>query len=130
MSSSQKSWTSSELAVVHHHLADILQESNGGVSSTSPSLLRLHGLIPDRTFSAVSNKVRVEMVRKGLVQPKTKQIEALRKQLELINSDETLPVLVLPEPETQVNAGSIVSVPLKKLYGKVDYETFMSLINE
>lgn len=120
------------MAVVHHHLTDILEESNGGVSSTSPSLLRLHELIPDRTFSAVSNKVRVEMVRKGLVQPKTKQIEALKQQLELMNSDETLPVLVLPEPEPekQVNAGSIVSVPLKKLYGKVDYETFMSLINE
>jgi len=130
MSSSQKTWTSSELAVVHHHLADILEESKGGVSSTSPTLHRLHAQFPDRTFSAVSNKVRVEMARKGLVEPKTKQIEALRKQLELMNSDETPPVLVLPEPKPQVNAGSIVSVPLKKLYGKVDYETFMSLINE
>lgn len=119
------------MAVVHHHLADILEESNGGVSSTSPTLLRLHEMLPDRSFSAVSNKVRVEMVRKGLVQPKTKQIESLKQQLELMNSDETLPVLVLPDAEKQqVNHGSIVSVPLKKLYGKVDYETFMSLINE
>lgn len=130
MSLSQKSWTSHELAVVHHHIADILEESNGGVSSTSPTLHRLNDMFPDRSFSAVSSKVRVEMHGLGLVQPKSKQIEALKKQLELINSEETVPVLVLPEPENQVNVGSIVSVPLKKLYGKVDYETFMSLINE
>lgn len=122
MNSDKKSWSPNELSVVNLHLEDILSESNGGVSSTSPTLLRLHNMLPHRTFSAVVNKVRVEMERVGLVEPKAKQIEALKKQLEGKASSET--------SNTQVNAGSIVSVPLKKLYGKVDYETFMSLINE
>lgn len=134
-------WTESEIRLVHVYKSRILQESGGnGVSNKSPSLIELQKLCLDRTPMAVHNKVRTTLMADGSIVTRRQMSDRLSAKTEPdpnhgkgSNSffdykprKESEEVLV-PAPNSKP---VMVSVPLSKLYGKVDFHTFMSLINE
>jgi hypothetical protein len=118
-----KAWTREEIDLVHTYMDDIQEESNGGVSDTSPTLRKLTQLLPQRGPSSVHNKVRIELQRMGKIVTKESlhKASAEKAQPELEQS---------PKHEAVLKEQGLVLIPLKKLYGKVDFATFMELINE
>lgn len=107
MTMKHKHWKKKELELLHAYKALILQECGGErITDKSPSLIELAGKLPGRSIGAVHWKVRDTLQREGVL----KQRYAEEKQPQAV--------------------GEVVSIPLSKLYGKVDYETFMSFINE
>lgn len=134
-------WTESEIRLVHQYKSRILQESGGnGVSNKSPSLIELQNVCFNRTPMAVHNKVRTTLMADGSIVTRRQMSEKLSAKTEPDPNHgkernsffdykprkESEEVLV-PAPDSKP---VMVSVPLSKLYGKVDFHTFMSLINE
>lgn len=143
------SWTEDELRLVHTYKERILQEGGGnGISKKSPSLIELQSLCKNRTPQAVHNKVRTTLISEGslitrkqmMARIKSKalheEVTAMRLDVANAPSEERNTIFDYTPPaddgpiEIKLPASKVVSVPLNKLYGKVDYETFMSLINE
>jgi len=120
MNKNKDPWTEQEIRLVHAYKDRILEESGGnGVSKKSPSLIQLQLLCENRTPMAVHNKVRITLMKEGSIitrKQMAKKLTADKNRSEIFDYTSKEPV--------------IVSVPLSKLYGKVDFHTFMSLINE
>jgi len=126
-----KAWTREEIDLVHTYMDDIQEESNGGVSDTSPTLLKLTQLLPQRGPSSVHNKVRIELQRTGKIVTKVQRIRELQESLHKASAEKAQPDLEqIPKHEAVLKEQGLVLIPLKKLYGKVDFATFMELINE
>ena len=133
-------WTEEEVRLVHVYKNRILQESGGnGVSKKSPSLITLQKLCAHRTPMAVHNKVRTTLMAEGSIVTRKQMADRLSAKteahpLEMESSRffdykprKEGEVVSVPTPDS---TPVMVSVPLSKLYGKVDFHTFMSLINE
>ena len=142
-------WTEDELRLVHAYKNKILEESGGnGISKKSPSLKELQNLCKNRSDLAVHHKVRTTLISEGALTTRKQMLARLKaKALQEDMVAERLDMEAVPAPdrntffdytpptdggpiEIKLPASKVVSVPLNKLYGKVDYETFMSLINE
>lgn len=143
-------WTEDETRLVHAYKDRILEESGGnGISKKSKSLIELQRLCPNRTDDAVHHKVRMQLQKEGKILDRKQMAarmraerssnQAIAERLDMeqapapdLNTffDYTPPagatVIETPAPK-QVG---VVTVPLKKLYGKVDFDTFMSLVSE
>jgi len=139
--SQHPTWTEEETRLVHVYKNRILEQSGGGgVSKKAPALIELKDLLPKRTFDSVHNKVRVELLREGKIL--TRKALTARMKAEKMSAEVTadkLDMEAAPAPDRDTffdytppaqNKTKVVAVPLNKLYGKVDFETFMSLINE
>jgi hypothetical protein len=102
--SKNKAWSPAHIKVLEEELQTILHQSGEGISQNCLAVETLAKLL-GRTNMAVALKARTLALKKGLIMT--------RKQAQ----------------ERQQSAMMVV-VPLEKLYGKVDFETFMTLINE
>lgn len=144
-------WTEDELRLVHAYKNKILEESGGnGISKKSPSLKELQSLCVNRSDLAVHHKVRTALINEGALTTRKQMLARLKaKALQEDVVAERLDMEAVPAPDRdsffdytpRTDVGTIevsppsdkpviVSVPLSKLYGKVDFHTFMSLINE
>lgn len=134
-----KSWDANEVSLCLSYLDRIKSESRGrGVSFKSPALLELYTKLPGRTLLAVGAKCRVLMQKHGIIKTRKEknkdlqvEIDALKAQRDRLTpkAEEAIKLDQI-EPQWEVPAPSnhVVSIPLKNLYGKVDFETFISLI--
>jgi hypothetical protein len=123
-------WTADETRLVHAYKDRILQESGGnGISKKSKSLIELQRLCPNRTNDAVHHKVRIQLEKEGKILTR-KQIAARMKAERFSNEVVAERLDMEQAPAPQHPQTGVVTVPLKKLYGQVDFETFMSIINE
>ncbi len=104
-----KSWTQQEVNILNQYKEAIVRESGGDKISeaTSQTLHVVFNMLPERTPAAIVYKLRTMLVDEGVLIPRKQQ-----KKME------------------QASSAVMVSIPLSKLYGKIDFETFMSLINE
>jgi|DEB0MinimDraft_4_1074332.scaffolds.fasta_scaffold164629_2 hypothetical protein len=131
-------WTEDELRLVHAYKNKILEESGGnGISKNSPSLKELQSLCVNRSDLAVHHKVRSALVSEGALTTRKQMLARIKaKALQEDVVAERLDMEAAPAPDRNSifdytsKEPVIVSVPLSKLYGKVDFHTFMSLINE
>lgn len=113
-----KFWTDDEVLQAIDLLPKIIEESGGhSISNKSKSLKRFAKSL-GRTEQSVNNRLRKlaheddnftinEYGPRKASRPTPKKEEAV------------------PDPQ----AAKVVNIPLKKLYGLLDYETFMSLID-
>ena len=131
-------WTEDELRLVHAYKNKILEESGGnGISKKSPSLKELQSLCVNRSDLAVHHKVRSALVSEGALTTRKQMLARIKaKALQEDVVAERLDMEAAPATDRNSifdytsKEPVIVSVPLSKLYGKVDFHTFMSLINE
>lgn len=101
-------WTDAEVSMALGYVNKIRKDSGRfGISKNSDALNELARRLPQRTMQSVSNKCRSLMHHLD----QKKHLEALNK-----------------ERERAAEQAVKISIPLESLYGKVDYETFISLI--
>lgn len=118
-------WTEREVSLIKSYLPTIVKQGNGKLVEKTTSFQELCVLLDRRTQAAVAHKTRKVAYEQGLL--KTIRQKAHEERATLFHND--TPKEVAPMP-IESPYGEVVSVPLRKLYGKVDFETFMSLINE
>ena len=150
-----KSWDANEVSLCLSYLDRIKHESRArGVSYRSPSLLELYTKLPSRSLLAVGAKCRVLMQKHGIIKTRKEknkdlqvEIDALKAQRDRLTPKaeeaieqpqplhakkswwEDMPTKVFDGHQQEpVPSSHVVSIPLKNLYGKVDFETFISLI--
>ena len=133
-----KSWDENEVRLCLNYIQAIKAESRGrGVSFKSPSLLELHNQLPSRTLMSVGAKVRGLMQKYGMIKAKKTANQELHVEIAELKAQRNLwglKAAVDPEPteqwaeEAPAPSNHVVSIPLKNLYGKVDFETFISLV--
>ena len=100
-----RTWTPEHIKLLEADLHLILRQSGKNrISQHCAAVLSLAKVL-DRSTMAVSLKARSLAINKGLIKTR-KQAEQEQKQTRM------------------------VMIPLEKLYGKVDFKTFMTLINE
>ena len=112
-----KAWSDEDLRVVHSAMRFILKTSGGRGVSLNNRALRKMARDLDRSVDAVAARVRIELVKEGLLPTPKRRIKPQ-------------PQMVMQYTPPAPKQTTVVAVPLRKLYGKVDFETFMSLINE
>jgi len=131
-----KSWDANEVSLCLSYLGRIKSESRGrGVSFKSPSLLELYTKLPGRTLLAVGAKCRVLMQKHGIIKTRKEKNKDLQVEIDALKAqrDRLTPKAeeAIEQPlqwEAPAPSDHVVSIPLKNLYGKVDFETFISLI--
>ena len=131
-----KSWDANEVSLCLSHLDRIKSESRGrGVSFKSPALLELYTKLPGRTLLAVGAKCRVLMQKHGIIKTRKEknkdlqvEIDALKAQRDRLTPKAEEAIEQPQQWEAPAPSNHVVSIPLKNLYGKVDFETFISLI--
>ena len=133
-------WDTDEVGLCLSYLDKIKGESRGrGLSFKSPSLLELYTKLPNRTLLAVAAKCRVLMQKNGMVKTRKQINRELQVEFDTMKAQqplhakkswwEDMPTKVFDGHQQEpVPSNHVVSVPLKSLYGKVDFETFISLI--
>jgi hypothetical protein len=112
-----KAWSDDDLRIVHSSMRLILKTSGGRGVSLKNRILQAVAKDVDRSVDAVAARVRIELTKQGLLpapKPRSK----------------SHPKMVMQYTPPEPTQASVAAVPLRKLYGKVDFETFMSLINE
>ena len=131
-----KSWDANEVSLCLSYLDRIKSESRGrGVSFKSPALLELYTKLPGRTLLAVGAKCRVLMQKHGIIKTRKEknrdlqvEIDALKAQRDRLTPKAEEAIEQPLQWEAPAPSDHVVSIPLKNLYGKVDFETFISLI--
>jgi hypothetical protein len=120
-----KPWTPEQTAELRGLIDTIMAESGGDKISAEAPTLVLFSTVHERTPLAVSHKVRMLALKDGKI--KTRRM----RKLEEAQAQMPIATLVVdePTPEPEPVTAQVVSIPLRKLYGKIDFETFMSLIN-
>ena len=119
-----KPWTPEETAELAGLVDTIIRESGGNRISAEAKTLVGFATKCNRTPSAVSHKTRILALAAGKIKTR-RQLKA--EAMELMDAAAWHAEEAEPTPEPTV--GKVVSIPLKSLYGKIDFETFMSLIN-
>lgn len=100
-----KAWSPEHVKQLEADLSLIVSQSGGnGISQSCAAITSLSNLF-GRSTMAVALKARQLALKKGLIKT--------RKEI-----------------EQQQQSAKMVVVPLEKLYGKVDFNTFMTFINE
>jgi hypothetical protein len=119
-------WTDEEILQAIDALPLVVEESGGhSISNKSDALRRLASKL-GRTHASVNNRLR-----KLADEDPTYDINKYRSRGKIDQPEDTpeveqtTPTEVVPERST----ARVVNIPLKKLYGLLDYETFMSLID-
>lgn len=121
-----KFWTDDEILQAIDLLPKIIEESGGhSISNKSESLQRFAASL-GRTAQSVNNRLRKlahedDNITINEYGPRRASRPTPQKK-ETVETPEPTPT---PEPQS----AKVVNIPLKKLYGLLDYETFMSLIN-
>jgi len=132
-----KMWNAEETGILEDNL-DLIIEESGGVMSIcidAPTVSRLADSM-GRTKSSVSGKARVLGIALGKIHTRSKRLEKEAGLYKAQDKNQTWPFSgeVAKKIEERTESVDIdmdsrfVSVPLEKLYGKVDYATFISLI--
>lgn len=118
-----KTWTPEQTAELRGLIDTIMAESGGDkISAEAPTLVQF-AAVYERTPLAVSHKVRMLALREGKI--KTRRM----RKMEEAKAQQQIPIADTAALEPEPLTAQVVSIPLKKLYGKIDFETFMSLIN-
>ena len=118
---SHKLWSPVEVRQAEEALPRVVRESGGySISNKSVSLKRLAQDL-GRSAQSVNNKLRFlaaedSNYRINEYGPRSKK-----------QTVESTPVV--EEVQSSPVESKVVTIPLKKVYGKIDYETFMSLLN-
>jgi len=130
-------WSAEETAILKENLDLIIEESGGAMSicSDTPTIGRLATTM-GRTMSSVSGKARVLGIASGKIRTRSKRLEQEAGLHKVQDENKTWPFSGEVAKRIQERTESVdidmdsrfVSVPLEKLYGKVDYATFISFI--
>ena len=119
-----KFWREEEILQAIDLLPKVIEESGGhSISNKSETLQGLATKL-GRTLQSVNNRMRKLAAEDGSFD--INQYGPRNKRKETPEVEETV-VETPPTPEPK--AARVVNIPLQKLYGLIDYETFMSLID-
>lgn len=121
-------WTKHEVSLIESYLPTIVKQGNGKLVEKAPCFQELCSRIENRTQAAIAHKTRKVAYDSGLLKSlKQKAWEERSTLFDYTPPADGGPIETkVPSPmKTQV-----VAVPLEKLYGRVDFETFMSLVTE
>jgi hypothetical protein len=123
-----KPWTPEETAELAALVDTIIRESGGNQISAEVKTLVDFANKCNRTSTAVSHKTRMLALAAGKIKTRRQMREEAQELMDSSawHAEEAEPD---PAPPTNPMTAQVVSIPLKQLYGKIDFETFMSLIN-
>lgn len=121
-----KPWTPEQTAELAGLVDTIIRESGGNRISAEAKTLVDFATKHDRTYTAVSHKTRVLALAAGKIKTR-RQVQ--EEAMELMDAAAWHAEEAESTPPAEPVAGLVVSIPLKNLYGKIDFETFMDLIN-
>lgn len=119
-----KFWKDEEILQAIDLLPRVVEESGGHSISNKSETLRRFAKSSGRTYQSVNNKFR-----KLAEDDPTYSINQYGPRGKSSGSAQTVLIEETPPLAADRTTARVVNIPLKKLYGLLDYETFMSLID-
>ena len=121
-------WPDSQTKELNALVETIIAESGGNAISTESPTLIACAQKWNRTTTALSHKTRSLALVRGLIKTRKQKMDEIRG-----HAQEDTPTLQdvkqeLFSEETPSTPWRSVTIPLKDIYGKVDFETFMKYV--